>query len=29
MAFFQELDVWQDAKTLTLSIYQMMSNNND
>ena len=29
MAFFEELDVWQDAKTLTLSIYQMMSNNND
>ena len=29
MAFFEDLEVWQDARTLTLSIYQMMSNNND
>ena len=29
MAFFEDLEVWQDAKTLTLSIYQMMSNKND
>ena len=29
MAFFEDLEVWQDAKTLTLSIYQMMRNNND
>ena len=29
MAFFEELEVWQDAKTLTISIYQLMSDNRD
>ena len=29
MAFFEELEVWQDAKTLTISIYQLMSENRD
>ena len=29
MAFFEDLEVWQDAKTLTLSIYQIMRDNRD
>lgn len=29
MAFFEELEVWKDAKTLTLSIYQMMNDIRD
>ena len=29
MAFFEDLEVWQDAKTLTISIYQMMKENRD
>ncbi|MBP5535984.1 MAG: four helix bundle protein [Bacteroidales bacterium] len=29
MAFFEELEVWRDAKTLTLSIYQIMHENHD
>ena len=29
MAYFEELEVWQDAKTLTLSVYQMMNDSRD
>ena len=29
MAFFEELEVWKDAKILTLSIYKMMRENRD
>jgi four helix bundle protein len=29
MAYFEELEVWQDAKTMTLSVYQMMNDSRD
>ncbi|MBQ6047705.1 MAG: four helix bundle protein [Bacteroidales bacterium] len=29
MAFFEELEVWKDAKLLTVSIYKMMRENRD
>jgi len=29
MAFFEELEVWQDAKTLTISVYQAMRDSKD
>ena len=29
MAFFEDLEVWQDARTLAKSIYELMSDNRD
>ena len=29
MAYFEDLEVWQDAKKLTIAIYQLMSENKD
>lgn len=29
MAYFEDLEVWQEAKTLTISIYQLMKDNRD
>ena len=29
MAYFEDLEVWQDAKALTISIYQLMKDNRD